>query len=72
MAFGLSIATEAPGFCVFQASQRKQEEPRFREKLYCFHDGCPGRLPQPGRGPRASCPRGPGKRQTPRTWRSHC
>ena len=48
MALGFSILAEAPGSCFFQESQRKQEEARFREELYCFHDGCSGWLPQPG------------------------
>lgn len=46
MALGSSLVAEAPGSCFFQESQRKQEA-RFREELYCFHDGHPGWLPQP-------------------------
>lgn len=46
MALGFSLVAEAPGSCFFQESQRKQEA-RFREELYCFHDGHPGWLPQP-------------------------
>lgn len=48
MALGFNVVAEAPGSCFFQKSHRKQEEARFREELYCFQDGCPGWLPQPG------------------------
>lgn len=40
MALEFHIIAEAPGSCLFQESQRKQEEARFGEELYCFQDGC--------------------------------